>query len=102
VPTNSGVRCVIVGTGGHGRPLAEALEVANDVGVLAVHHVLVPQCGSGGRVQIRAMSAFKLVPLAAASVAAVCRKSWNRNPLMPTSVVAGSHTRRRKLLRRIG
>ncbi|HET6835884.1 MAG TPA: hypothetical protein VFH30_18625 [Acidimicrobiales bacterium] len=48
------------------------------------------------------MSAFKLVPLAAASVAAVCLKSWNRNPVMPTSLVAGSQTRRRKLLRRIG
>ena len=28
VPTNSGVRCVIVGTGGHGRLLAESLGIA--------------------------------------------------------------------------
>ncbi|MDP9412302.1 MAG: hypothetical protein M3P70_17780 [Actinomycetota bacterium] len=51
---------------------------------------------------MRAMSALRLAPLAAASVAAVCLRSWNRKPVMPTSAVAGSHTRRRKLLRRIG
>jgi hypothetical protein len=50
VPTNGGVRCVIVGTGGHGRLFAEAFEVADDVGVLAVDHVLVPERGRGGRV----------------------------------------------------
>ncbi len=36
---------VVVGTGGHGRLLAEAFEVADDVGVLAVDHVLVPERG---------------------------------------------------------
>ncbi|MDP9410968.1 MAG: hypothetical protein M3P70_10785 [Actinomycetota bacterium] len=51
---------------------------------------------------MRAMSAFRLVPLDAARVAAVWRRSWKRNRLMPTSAVAGSHTRRRKLLRRSG
>src|SRR5581483_722838 len=50
VPTNGGAWCVIVGTGAHGRLLAEALEVADDVGVLAVDHVLVPERGRRGRV----------------------------------------------------
>ena len=45
VPTTDGRWRVVVGTGGHGRLLAEALEVADDVGVLAVDHVLVPQRG---------------------------------------------------------
>ncbi|MEA2492487.1 MAG: hypothetical protein QOJ29_398 [Thermoleophilaceae bacterium] len=30
-----------MGTGGHGRLLAEAFEIAHDVGVLAVDHVLI-------------------------------------------------------------
>jgi hypothetical protein len=39
VPTPGGFWRVVVGPGGHGRLLAEALEVADDVGVLAVDHV---------------------------------------------------------------
>jgi hypothetical protein len=42
------------------------------------------------------------VPLAAASVAAVRQSSWNRSPVGPASATAGSQTRLRKLLRRIG
>ena len=47
VPTNSGRCRVVVGTGGHGRLLAEALEVLDDLGVLAVDHVLVPERSGG-------------------------------------------------------
>ena len=42
VPTTDGL-WRFVGTGGHGRLLAEALEVADNFRVLAVDHVLVPE-----------------------------------------------------------
>jgi hypothetical protein len=51
---------------------------------------------------MRAINARRLVPLAAARVAAVCRRSWNRSSVSPASATAGSQTRLRKLLRRIG
>lgn len=50
---------------------------------------------------MRAMIALGLVPLAAAMVAAVWRRSWKRSPASPAAVVAGSQTRRRKLERRM-
>src|SRR5947209_2178808 len=40
--------------------------------------------------------------LAAASVALVWRRSWNRTPSRPTDTHAGSHTRLRKFSRRSG
>ena len=85
--------------GGHGRLLAEAVEVADDVGVVAVDDVLGGDGAAPEAWPIRAVSAFRLVPLDAANVAAVCLRSWKRKPVMPTSAVAGSHTRRRKALR---
>ena len=51
---------------------------------------------------MQAMSVFRLLPLAAASVAAVWRRSWNRGVLTPTLVIAGSHTRLRNVLLRSG
>ena len=46
------------------------------------------------------MRARSGAPVEAASVAPVCRRSWNRKPTIPTSSIAGNQTRRRKLLRR--
>jgi hypothetical protein len=46
VPTKGGQWRVVVGRGGCGRLIAEALEVADNVSVLAVDHVLVTQRGS--------------------------------------------------------
>ncbi len=43
VPTSNGHWRFVVGTGGHGRFISEALEVVHDVGVLSVDHVLVSE-----------------------------------------------------------
>jgi hypothetical protein len=48
---------------------------------------------------MRSISSLVVAPVAAARVAAVCRRSWTRNPSNPTFRTAGSHTSRRKLLR---
>src|SRR6266496_2100700 len=50
---------------------------------------------------IRAIRSLVVAPAAAARVAALWRRSWKRRPSTPTAFVAGSQTRRRKLLRRI-
>jgi hypothetical protein len=47
VPINKGRWRVIMGTLGHGWVIAEAFEVAHDVGVVAVDDVLVAKRGRG-------------------------------------------------------
>jgi len=51
------LRCIAV-MGGHGRCVGEPLDVADDVGVLAVDDVLVAQRGGGEAWPIRVVSAF--------------------------------------------
>jgi hypothetical protein len=50
VPHTDGCWLVVVGTGGRGRRVDEALEVPDDPGVLAVGHVPAPQRRGGGGV----------------------------------------------------
>jgi hypothetical protein len=68
----------------------------------AVDHVLVPERRQRLRSDRRAPSCLRARAARRGQVAPVCRRSWKRKPLMPTSSVAGSQTRRRKLLRRMG
>jgi len=78
------------------RPLRGAAKAIVLVGVCLVL-VLRPQAAHAGgsaaaadACPIRAMSAFRLVPLAAASVAAVCLKSWKRK----SEIFTARHARR--------
>src|SRR5919197_4454411 len=48
---------------------------------------------------MRSIGSLVVAPVAAARVAAVCRRSGTRSPSRPTWRTAGSHTSRRKLLR---
>ena len=88
-----------MGTGGHGWFISEALEVAHDVGVLSVDHVLVSERGARRRA---ADSCHERLEAGPARTRRASPREADRNPLMSAWEVAGTHTRARKLLRRIG